>query len=251
MSDYKLVPGGVIYAPTNSFIAENSNDDWNLYLSWLAAGNTPDPDVTLTNAYKYKEALVLLAAQYAEDVNKLQSNWLSAAVLGGTTETTKKASVTSAVTARKTQYLSDTLEQFGKQTYIHTIITGGQAKDDTANGLLSLIDMVKESGTKTQIVVWQNDFWGKPLFDGKPLEDMPWIKKNHDIIKGIITIIDRNSDAFSTDIKIMTENHMTFNEVKQSEEFGLLARSRIHRVFNDIYAQLDSIFDSENTEVHG
>ncbi len=151
----------------------------------------------------------------------------------------------------KSNAILDTLEQFGKQTYIHTIITGGQAKDDTANGLLSLIDMVKESGTKAKIVVWQNDFWGKPLFDGKPLEDMPWIKKNHDIIQGIITIIDRNSDAFSTDIKIMTENHMTFNEVKQSEEFGLLAKSRIHRVFNDIYVQLDSIFDSENTEVHG
>jgi hypothetical protein len=76
-------------------------------------------------------------------------------------------------------------------------------------------------------------------------------KEKLDIIQGIITIIDRNSDAFSTDIKIMTENHMTLNEVKQSEEFGLLAKSRIHRVFNDIYMQLDSIFDSENSEAHG
>ena len=49
----------------------------------------------------------------------------------------------------------------------------------------------------------------------------------------------------------MTENHMTLNEVKQSEEFGLLAKSRVHRVFNDIYMQLDSIFDSENSEAHG
>ncbi|EDR7002805.1 conjugal transfer protein, TraL family [Salmonella enterica subsp. enterica serovar Java] len=145
----------------------------------------------------------------------------------------------------KSNLILDTLDQFGKNTYIHTIITGGQAKDDTANGLIALIDMIKEAGTKTKIVVWKNEFWGKPLFDGKQLEDMPWIKKNNDVIQGIVSIIDRDSDAFSTDIKIMTENHMTYNEVKESELFGLIAKSRIFRVFNDVYNELDLVFNKE------
>ncbi|AJJ37987.1 cobQ/CobB/MinD/ParA nucleotide binding domain protein (plasmid) [Yersinia pestis] len=145
----------------------------------------------------------------------------------------------------KSNLILETLEQFGKQTYIHTIITGGQAKDDTANGLIALIDMIKESGTKTKVVVWKNEFWGTPFFDGKSLEDMPWIKKNGDIIEGIVSIVDRNSDAFSTDIKIMTENHMTYNEVKESEKFGLIAKSRVFRVFNDVYQELDAVFNKE------
>ncbi|EKH8549299.1 conjugal transfer protein TraL [Salmonella enterica] len=145
----------------------------------------------------------------------------------------------------KSNLILDTLEQFGKKTYIHTIITGGQAKDDTANGLISLIDMIKESGTNTKIVVWNNEFWGTPLFDGKTLEEMSWIKKNNDVIQGIVSVIDRKSDAFSTDIRLMTENHMTYNEVKESDMFGLIAKSRIFRVFNDVYNELDKVFGKE------
>lgn len=142
----------------------------------------------------------------------------------------------------KSNMILETMADMDKQIYIHTIITGGQAKDDTASGLIALIDMVKESGANTKIVVWKNEFWGEPLFDGKPLENMPWIKNNTNIIEGIVPIIDRNSDAFSTDIKIMTENHMTCKEVKESEDFGMLAKSRIFRVFNDVYKELDKTF---------
>ncbi|MDR5614932.1 conjugal transfer protein TraL [Arsenophonus sp.] len=145
----------------------------------------------------------------------------------------------------KSNLILETLEQFSKQTFIHSIITGGQAKDDTANGLIALLDMIKESGTNTKIIVWKNEFWGTPLFEGKQLEEMPWIKKNSDIIKGVVSIIDRNSDAFSTDIKIMTENHMTYNEVKESDKFGLIAKSRIFRVFNDVYTELDTVLSEE------
>lgn len=141
-----------------------------------------------------------------------------------------------------------TLESFEKQVFIHSIITGGQAKDDTATGLIALIDTLKESDSNAKIIVWKNEFWGIPEFKGKQLESMPWIKEAGNLIQGFVTIIDRNSDAYSTDIKIMSENHMTYDDVKKSDQFGILSKSRINRVFSDIYVQLDSVFNVDIKE---
>jgi DNA polymerase III delta prime subunit len=148
----------------------------------------------------------------------------------------------------KSNMILETMADMNKQIYIHTIITGGQAKDDTATGLLALIEMIKSAGTNTKVIVWKNEFWGTPLFNGVQLEDMPWIKKNASIIEGVISIIDRQSDAYSTDIKIMTENHMTYKEIKESSEFGVLAKSRLFRVFNDVYTQLDSVLKVKSAD---
>lgn len=136
----------------------------------------------------------------------------------------------------------ETMQEHGKQVFIHSIVTGGQAKDDTVTGLLSLIDLVKTSKTNTKIVVWQNEFWGIPEFHGTALAEMPWIKKNSDVIQGIVPIVDRNSDAYATDIRLMSEEHLTCKEVMESKNFGLMAKSRIHRVFTDIYTELDRVF---------
>lgn len=136
----------------------------------------------------------------------------------------------------------EAMQEHGKQVFIHSIVTGGQAKDDTVTGLLSLIDLVKKSKTSTKIVVWENEFWGIPEFNGKSLSEMPWIKDNSAIIQGIVPIVDRNSDAFSTDIRMMTEMHLTRREVKESDKFGFIAKSRINRVFEDVYSELDRVF---------
>jgi len=51
---------GVIYTPTNTFIPSTpaGSDDWLAYLSWLAAGNTPDAAAveSLAQAKARKEA---------------------------------------------------------------------------------------------------------------------------------------------------------------------------------------------------
>lgn len=134
------------------------------------------------------------------------------------------------------------LQQAGKQVFIHSVIVGGQAKDDTAQGLLSLIELVKQSGSNAKIVVWQNEFWGIPEFKGTSLEQMPWMTQNAEIIQGVVKIVDRNSDAFTTDIRLMSESHLTLNEVQASEKFGVFAKSRIQRVFEDLYQELDRVY---------
>ncbi|MFA0999178.1 MULTISPECIES: nucleotide-binding protein [Pseudomonas syringae group] len=146
----------------------------------------------------------------------------------------------------KSNCVLETMQEYGKQVFIHCVVTGGQSKDDTAAGLISLIDLVRSTQSNAKIVVWVNEFWGKPTFDGKTLEQNEWFQEALPIIQGVVTIVQRNGDDFITDIRLMTERHMTYREVKVSTDFGLMPKSRIFNVFNDVYRQLDVVFSRED-----
>lgn len=150
----------------------------------------------------------------------------------------------------KANGILEAMEQYGKQVFIHCIVTGGQSKDDTAAGLLSLIELVKSSGTSAKIVVWINEFWGVPSFEGKTLEQTKWFGQAAAHVQGVVHIIQRTGDDFITDVRLMTERHLTYRQIKLSEEFRILSKSRIYNVFNDIYRQLDDVFTCEQVIAH-
>ncbi|UUF26360.1 hypothetical protein NQB67_25485 (plasmid) [Escherichia coli] len=103
-------------------------------------------------------------------------------------------------------------------------------------------------GSKVKLIVWINEFQGIPTLENTPLIKTKFIEKNKDVIAGLVVIQDRKSDAFTTDIKELTEKSLTLKEALESEYFGLMAKSRLKRVFNDIYKQLDNIYNNENGE---
>lgn len=142
----------------------------------------------------------------------------------------------------KTNCILETMQQYEKQVFIHCVVTGGQAKDDTASGLASLVDLVKGTESNAKIVVWINEFWGTPTFDGKHLAETKWFKDARPVIQGVVNIVQRSGDDFVTDIRLMTERHMTYRQIKESADFGLMSKSRIFNVFKDIYCQLDQVF---------
>ena len=140
----------------------------------------------------------------------------------------------------------DMFNEVEQEVYIHTIIVGGQAQADTIEGFEDLVKLVK--GTKVKIIVWINEFQGVPALENIPLIKTKFIEKNKDVIAGVVVIQDRKSDAFASDIKNLTEKSLTLKEALESEFFGLMAKSRLKRVFNDIYVQLDSIYNMQHTE---
>ncbi len=140
----------------------------------------------------------------------------------------------------------DMFEDVEQDVYIHTIIVGGQALADTLQGFEELKQLVKRS--KVKLIVWINEFQGIPALENTPLIKTKFIEKNKDVIAGLVVIQDRKSDAFTTDIKELTEKSLTLKEALESEYFGLMAKSRLKRVFNDIYKQLDNIYNNENGE---
>ncbi len=128
------------------------------------------------------------------------------------------------------------LQDAGKTVYIHTILTGGQAMDDTMIGLNSLL--VSQSAL---LVVWENEFFGVVAKDGKRFNDSKLYEKNKDRIKGIVTIHKRNADTFGKDLEVLVSNKLTFDAAMTSDLFGTMPRQRLKMIRKSIDEQLDAV----------
>lgn len=145
-----------------------------------------------------------------------------------------------------TKYLAENnifqiFSEAGKQVYIHSVLTGGQARDDTYNGFAELISKVN---SHAKVVVWENEFWGPVLYDGNPITATKLFKEADKAgkIAGIVKITDRSgSDTFTGDVKKMTELHLTLNDVLASEEFNLFEKNRLKTVVGDVFKELDKV----------
>ncbi|MFM0140598.1 nucleotide-binding protein [Caballeronia grimmiae] len=128
----------------------------------------------------------------------------------------------------------DVLRESGKEVYIHSVLTGGQALEDTMTGLNALFET-----TPAQLVVWENEFFGEVAKDGRRFADSKLYEKNRDRVKGIVTIHKRNNDTFGKDIEQMIVNKLTFDQAMQAAT--LMPRQRLKIVQKSIFDQLESI----------
>ncbi|EGS8100300.1 nucleotide-binding protein [Klebsiella pneumoniae] len=126
----------------------------------------------------------------------------------------------------------------GKQAVIHTVVTGGQAMRDTLAGFAALCEQMPENA---QIVVWLNEYYGEIEAEGKTFEQMKVYLNNKDRVYGIVRMPKQTASTFGEDIKLMLDQKLTFDEVKESPDFGLMAKSRLNKVKNAIFEQLATI----------
>lgn len=145
-----------------------------------------------------------------------------------------------------TRYLAENdifkiMSESGKQVFIHTVITGGQGKQDTYDGFAALLGKVNDFA---KIIVWENEFWGKVEFDGHPITSGKLYKDEDKAgkIAGTVKIIDRSqSDTFMGDMLQMTEGNMTLSDVLASSEFSFLAKNRLKKVVGEVFTELDNV----------
>lgn len=133
------------------------------------------------------------------------------------------------------------LAESGKKVYVHSVLTGGQAKSDTYNGFAELVGKVNDHA---RIVVWENEFWGPVEYDGHRISATRLFKEADKAgkIAGVVRIADRSqSDTFVGDMKQMTESHMTIDDVMASDQFNMLAKRRLQKVVGDVFAELDKV----------
>ena len=132
--------------------------------------------------------------------------------------------------------VSAVLKEAGKTLYIHSVITGGQAFDDTLNGLQIMVN-----AHKGPVVVWENEFFGEVAKDGKTFQQSNLFSKVKQSIPGIITLQKRNPDTFGADMELMVKNKMTFDQAIASDQFAIMAKQRLKMMKADIFEQLDKI----------
>ena len=132
----------------------------------------------------------------------------------------------------------ETLSSLGVTCYIHTIVTGGQSALDTIHGFDSLATQLTKDA---KLVVWRNEFQGVSAVGGVDFEDTKAYKQHKNLVHGIVTIEQRTGSTFGTDVEMMLNKKMTFDEVKNSEEFGLLPTMRLLKVRDAVFEQLNHV----------
>jgi len=134
--------------------------------------------------------------------------------------------------------VAEFLTDNGKTVYLHTIVGGGDALIDTANGFESIANGIEN----TPVIIWLNEHFGKTATpDGKEFTDTKIFKKYENRLQGLITLHARNPQTYGDDIKRMNTKRMTFNEVMESTNFSVMEKQRIHTVRKDVFEQLDRI----------
>lgn len=137
------------------------------------------------------------------------------------------------------------LQEAGKKVFVHTVLTGGQAMDDTMIGLNSLL-----LSQDAPVVVWQNEFYGSVEKDGKKFTESKLYEKSKKRIQGIVTIHKRNQDTFGKDMELMISNKLTFNQAMTSDLFTIMPRQRLKQIRNSIFEQLDHVWSNDGVMLH-
>ena len=128
------------------------------------------------------------------------------------------------------------LQGAGKDVMIHSVITGGQAFDDTLAGLSIMLQH-----QRAPVVVWLNEFYGDVERDGKSFLESALYRDCKERIRGVVRIEKGNPDTFGKDMEMLGKNKLTFEQALQSPAFGIMPRQRLKMVREGLYAQLDSI----------
>lgn len=130
----------------------------------------------------------------------------------------------------------DFLEQSGKEVIIHSVITGGQALDDTLIGLTTTL-----KSQNCQVMVWENEFFGEIKKDNKKFKDSKVFENHKSKIKGIMLLPRQNQDTFAKDINLMLSHKLTFDEALESTLFSIMPKQRLKLYKENIFGQLNNL----------
>lgn len=128
----------------------------------------------------------------------------------------------------------DLLNDEGHTIRLHTVITGGQAIEDTATGLKTLA----LSFPTTPIVVWLNRYFGDIVLHGKMFEDFKVYQEHCSQFHSIIEIPHRKYTTFGKDLEELFSRHCTF-ETAINSTLPLMTRQRLKTFWADVQAVMD------------
>jgi hypothetical protein len=126
------------------------------------------------------------------------------------------------------------LQSMGHDLVIHTVITGGQAMDDTINGFAQLITQFPD---EARFVVWLNPYWGPIEHEGKDFEDFKVYRDNKERISAVVRIPELNNQTFGRDFSDMLQKKLTFDEALKLPSLSIMTRQRLKMVHDKLFDQ--------------
>lgn len=127
------------------------------------------------------------------------------------------------------------IQENGHDVFLHTVITGGQAMQDTMKGLKSLCVHFPS----TPIVVWLNLYFGDIVHDDKSFDEFAVYKDHKKQFHAVITIPNKNKGTFGKDVEELLAKKMSF-EAGINSSLPIMVRQRLKtywREFEDAISQ--------------
>lgn len=129
------------------------------------------------------------------------------------------------------------LQDMGHELIVHTVVTGGQALQDTVSGFAQLAGQFPDESV---FVVWLNPYWGPIEHEGKGFEQMKAYKDNKDRVSAIIQIPTLKEETYGRDFAEMLQARLTFDEALAMESLTIMTRQRLKIVRTQIFGHLEN-----------
>ncbi|WP_036254299.1 ArsA-related P-loop ATPase [Methylobacter sp. BBA5.1] len=129
------------------------------------------------------------------------------------------------------------LQDMGHELIVHTVVTGGQALQDTVSGFAQLAGQFPDESV---FVVWLNPYWGPIEHEGKGFEQMKAYKDNKDRVSAIIQIPTLKEETYGRDFSEMLQARLTFDEALAMESLTIMTRQRLKIVRTQIFVHLEN-----------
>jgi len=137
----------------------------------------------------------------------------------------------------KQQEIPQMFGEMGVRLMMHTVITGGQALQDTVDGLA----LVMKFFPGVPIVVWLNHKDGKVTHNGKRFQELEFYRKNEKLIHAVIDLPERDESTFGKNLRELLARNQTFDEALASEsELYLMVKHRLKIYWRDIFTVVDA-----------
>lgn len=130
------------------------------------------------------------------------------------------------------------LQELGHRVVVQTVIAGGPDAEETVKGTMALL-----AATDVPVILWLNEHLG-PLEmrspNGvRPIAEAAFLHKARERMLGTILLPARTKATFGKDTEEMLRQRLTFAEA--IAQFDLMPRTRIQRIRDDLWAQLDAL----------
>jgi hypothetical protein len=129
------------------------------------------------------------------------------------------------------------LQDMGHELVVHTVITGGQALQDTVSGFAQLAGQFP---AQCLFVTWLNPYWGAIEHEGKGFEQMKAYANNKARVSAIIQIPPLKAETYGRDFAEMLQARLTFDEALAMGSLTIMTRQRLKIVKGQLFAQLEN-----------
>jgi len=129
------------------------------------------------------------------------------------------------------------LQEMGHEMVLHTVITGGQALEDTVSGFRQL---VSQFPTPSTFVVWLNQYWGPIEHEGKGFEQLKAYRDHKDRVAAIVAIPQMKEETYGRDISDMLQARRTFDEALDMDSLTIMTRQRLKIFKSKLFDQLEA-----------